>query len=280
MKILLPKNDDTETIQTALNLQGGNYNEPVTFHCYWQGSLNEKHLYSILSCYYFNVKNKQHKICLWLENNVPNKYNDEIKKYASIQYFSLRDERVQANLQKVDFYYSTALSFYSDVVRYLLLFNYGGVWFDLDCFFLRSFDPIFSNFTNDICVYRWEHQNYPNGAIYMSLKAKSVKMKNNIDFIIKRNRGWGFQEASLTFDLPLELLVLPTSWFDIEWVNSNIGNLKGTDLFFENTDKQYTFDNFFKGSFCYHWHNKWNKNTEANSIISQLVKIIIDDLSN
>ena len=37
-------------------------------------------------------------------------------------------------------------------------------------------------------------------------------MKKNIDFIIKRNRGWGFQEASLTYNLPLDILVLPCSW--------------------------------------------------------------------
>jgi hypothetical protein len=47
-----------------------------------------------------------------------------------------------------------------------------------------------------------------------------------------------------------------------------------TDKFFETTDKNYNFDNFFKGSFCYHWHNKWNKNIQENSIIIQLIKII------
>lgn len=107
-----------------------------------------------------------------------------------------------------------AVIFYSDFIRNILLYNYSGVWFDLDCFFLRSFDPILHNFENDICVYQWERQDYPNNAIYISLEAKSEKMKKNMDFIIERNRGWGFQEASLTYDTPLELLVLPCSWFD------------------------------------------------------------------
>ena len=77
---------------------------------------------------------------------------------------------------KNNFYYNKSLSFYSDVVRYLLLYNYGGVWFDLDCFILRNFDPIFSNFENEICVYQWENQYYPNGAIYISLEPNSLKM--------------------------------------------------------------------------------------------------------
>lgn len=177
---------------------------------------------------------------------------------------------------KNNFYYNKSLSFYSDVVRYLLLYNYGGVWFDLDCFILRNFDPIFSNFENEICVYQWENQYYPNGAIYISLEPNSLKMKKNIEFIIERNRGWGFQEAQLTYDLPLDILVLPCSWFNADWI-SNPYNI-GTDNFFKNTNKQYNFDNFFSGSFCYHWHNKWNNNIDNNSIIIKLVKIIQNNL--
>jgi hypothetical protein len=274
MKLLISNTDYTETINLAIDLHG-EYNKSVTFHCYWNGNLNEKHLYSILSCYYFNVYNNKHKIILWLENNSPNEYNTEISKYAEIKYFSLNDEKTNTGFLN-NFYYNTYVSLYSDVVRYLLLYNYGGVWFDLDCFILRNFDPIFSNFENEICVYQWENQNYPNGAIYICLEPRSEKMKKIIEFIVEQKRGWGFQEANLTYDLPLDMFVLPCSWFDPSFI---INPYKmGTDKFFENTDKQYNFDNFFKGSFCYHWHNKWNNNIQDNSIIIQLVKIIKNNL--
>jgi hypothetical protein len=273
MKLLTNGTEYTNAINTALNLQG-EYGKSVIFHCYWNGALNEKHLYSILSCYYFNVHQNKHKIILWLENNAPNQYNIEIAKYAEIRQFSFMGEIMNARFIKPKFYFKRDLSFYSDVVRYLLLHNYGGAWFDLDCFILRSFDPIFCNFGNDICVYQWESQNYPNGAIFVSLEPRSEKMRKNIEFIIQRNRGWGFQEAGLTYDLPLNMLVLPCAWFDAYWVKNpyNIGI--GTKHFFEHTDKQYDFDNFFQGSFCYHWHNSWNKKIDGNSIIAQLVKII------
>ena len=276
MKLLINKTDYTETIELAVNLQG-EYNKSVEFHSYWNGELNEKHLYSILSCYYFNVHKNKHKIILWLENNTPNQYNNEIEKYAEIKNFSLSDEINNTNFMPNNFYYNKSLSFYSDVVRYLLLYNYGGTWFDLDCFFLRSFDPVFCNFENEIGVYQWGHLNYPNGAIYISLEPKSEKMKKNIEFILNRNRGWGFQEADLTYDLPLDMLVLPCSWFNALW-SPNQYNI-GVEHFFENTDVQYDFDNFFKGSFCYHWHNMWNKTIHNNSIIIQLVKIIQKNLS-
>jgi hypothetical protein len=272
MKLLINTTDYTETINIALNLKG-EYEKSVIFHSYWNGQLNEKHLYSILSCYYFNVyKNKHNKIILWLENNNPNKYNIKIEKYAEIRHFSLRNEILDTKFITRKFYYKKELSFYSDVVRYLLLYNYGGIWFDLDCFFLRSFSPIFNNFENEICVYQWEYHNNPNGAIYISLIPKSEKMKQNIQFIIKRRRGWGFHEASLTYDLPLDMLVLPCSWFNADWIK-NPFNI-GTDKFFKATNINYDFNNFFKGSFCYHWHNKWNNKIENNSIIIQLVKII------
>lgn len=68
------------------------------------------------------------------------------------------------------------------------------------------------------------------------------------------------------------MLVLPCSWFDGSWIK-NPYNM-GTGEFFENSCKQYNFDIFFKGGFCYHWHNQWNKKIEDNAIIIQLVNII------
>lgn len=271
MKLLIDKTDYTETINLAINLTG-QYNKSVIFHCYWNGPLNEKHLYSILSCYYFNVHNNRHKIILWLENNTANQYNSEIGKYAEIRYFSLEDEKKTTKFIEDYRYNFRGIIYYSDFVRSLLLYNYGGVWFDLDCFFLRNFDPVLYNFEDEICLYQWENQNYPNNAIYISLEPRSDKMKKNMEFIINRSRGWGFQEAHLTYDLPLDMLVLPCSWFNADWIKNPYSI--GCDNFFINADKQYDFNNFFKGSFCYHWHNKWHNRVDENSIIMQLVNII------
>lgn len=146
-------------------------------------------------------------------------------------------------------------------------------------FFLRSFDPIFKNYEKEVCLYQWRTQNYPNNAIFISLEPKCLKMKNNIIFIINRNKGWGgVQRAKLTYDLPLEILVLPCSWFNPDWIPNPYHNGGVGSIFFKNTEKEYTFDNFFYGAFCYHMHNKWNKPIEDNSIIKQLVKIIINRL--
>ena len=195
------------TIHLANELNGV-YDKSVTFHCFWKGNLTEKQLYSIYSCYFFNVFNKQHKIILWLENNTPNDFNERISKYCEIKQFSLQHEQNESEICKDYHFNFQGVAWYSDIVRYLLLYNYGGCWFDLDCLFLRCFDPIFNHYENEVCVYQWGGEPYPNNAIFISLTPKSVKMKKNIEFIIHRNRGWGFQEAQLTYDLPLDMLTM------------------------------------------------------------------------
>jgi len=275
MKLLTKTTDYDETIKLANKLTG-EYDKSVIFHSYWNGNLNEKHLYSVLSCYYFNVLNHKHKIILWLENNTPNNINKEISKYCEIKYFDFNSEKQTLNYTRdIKFRHNKKdLTEYADFNRMILLYNYGGCWFDLDCFFLRSFDPIFKNYEKEICVYQWENQNYPNNAILISLEPKSSNMKNIIDFFHNKNTGWRTQ-SNCTYSSPLEMLVLPCSWFDGGWIENPIFIKKEQfNNFFKQSNKEYPFDNFFYGAFCYHWHNQWDKPIEDNSIIKQLVQII------
>lgn len=275
MRQLVNTIDYNTTISLAQNMNG-TYDNSVTFHCYWYGTLNEKHLYSIMSCYYFNVRNNKHNIILWIENNQPNNFNKEIEKYAEIRVFSLNNESIDTPFHNYN-HGQSSLTYISDYIRSLLLYKYGGCWFDLDCFFLRSFDPIFAEYKNHICLYQWEATNFPNNAIYISLEPRSDKLLSIMNYIIKRNRGWGCAQAQLTYDLDIDYLVLPCSWFDAGWIPNIHNNTYAT--FFNNTNHKFTLDTFHKGSFCYHWHNKWNNSIHPNSIMMQLVTEIIAKLS-
>jgi hypothetical protein len=102
-------------------------------------------------------------------------------------------------------------------------------------------------------------------------------MKQNMLFIMARNRGWGFQEAMLTFDLPLDMFILPCTWFDAGWLK-NPSNF-GFQQFFSPSASKYHFDNFFPGAFCFHWHNQWNSAVHPSSPCKQLVQMILDQLS-
>ena len=276
MKLLTEETEFNNTIK--LVPKEGEYNNPVIFHCFWSGVLCKKHLISIISCFNFNVKNTNNKIVLWIENNIKKKYNLEILKYAEIINFNYQEElKCLGYKDDIKFGYKNRLTEYSDFIRLLLLYNYGGCWFDLDCFFLKSFDPIFYKYSEEICVYQWEKCNYPNNAITISLNRKSEKLKHIIDFLHNQKTGWRTSK-NLTYSTNIDYLVLPCSWFDGSWIK-NPYNVSW-DNFFDKCDKKYTFDNFFKGSFCYHWHNRYDKPIKNNSIIDQLYKIIKSNLSS
>lgn len=274
------------------------FNKDVIFHCYWNGSLSKKHLYSIKSCYYFNVnKNKSNrKIILWLQQlpqkpmynhkqrglylmkanqyKIENEILQEIEKYAEIRIFDLEteikdlfdiDTEQEIKKKLVNLSY---LPLYADLVRLILLYKYAGVWFDLDCFFLRDFSPLFSMFEDDIVSYRWEEENYPNNAILIAVKKKSMKILKLIQFLSK-TETFSFQN-NLFFHNNIDMVVLPCEYFDPLWT------LKGQNKkdFFTHTDKHVNLQTFYQFSFCYHWHNLWSFPVDDTSPFSQLCKEI------
>jgi len=275
-----------ETIEMANNLTG-TYEDPVLYHCFWNGKLNEKHYISILSCFYFNVLNKPNRKIILLTNS-PFEDNDilrVISQFCEVRYFDfseeLKDTGISDEISKTNDVYQ----FKSDRIRYVLLYKYGGIWFDLDMFFLRSLDPIFNAFENEICVYTWADSNYPNGAFFMSLKKNSEKMLDFINYLINRNLGYGFQDYfyqknHLTFDTPLDILVLPCSWFDGGFLYDFPDFIDGNKEFFKSVNGIINIDTFAKGAFCYHWHNRWYNNVEEMSYFDQLTNDLVNKIKN
>ena len=233
-----------------------------------------------------NKSNHSRKIILWIENNVPNEYNYKITKYATICQFDFQNSCYQiinkskyANINNINTDITSSqymtLTYYSDAVRLALLYVHGGCWFDLDVFFLRNFDPIFSSFSDKICVYQWESFNVPNNAIIISLQPFSKALRLTINLMIQRNKGFGFMIANMKYTLPCDLFVLPCSWFDSNWLHHNklfrCPEKYQFDVFFKSTNGiECNFNNFFPGAFCYHWHNCWDVDIADDSPIRQL----------
>lgn len=272
MKIYKKFKNYDESIKDA-NFHGI-YNEKVIFHAYWTGRLRFVHFVSIFSCFYFNIKNnKNFKIILWVNDTKINKYYKKIKEFAEIREFNFEEEIKNTIFEKeIDYKNQSKATHQANLYRTILLFNYGGCWFDLDVFFLRSLEPLFSKFRNEICLYQWGNENYPNNAIYFSLVKKSKEFEKIIDYIILKNQGWGFQQAKLTIDSPIDFLVLPCEWFDAAWVE-NPYNFSW-DNFFQKTNKVVNYENFFPGAFTFHWHNRWSVKVHKKSPLMQLYKII------
>ena len=282
MRMFTDKTSYDDTIVYARELVE-TYDAPVIFHCYWntqkRGGLSEKHLYSVLSCWYFNVRNNKHKIILWLENTELNEYAGQIKQYAEIRQFEVDKETQGTFLEGYVFGHKEkrpGVKFYSDYVRQVLLLNYGGVWFDLDCFFLRCFDPLFAEFEDELCYY-YLNKYFANNAIVLSLQPQSNKIKSFIRFLAKRDKSWGFGDGGLPYTLAEDALVLPCAWFDPCVVYGRVYR-RDRESFFSNTTKVVGFDNFYPGAFCYHWHNSWDYEVGRTSPMAQLVNYIKKEL--
>lgn len=240
------------------------YTSPVIFHCYWKGKLSMKHVYSIRSCLRHHTSSN-YSVILWVDET--GELAGELAGELSRPGFSIRVLDVEGEIRNTGKNLSAppeaCITYYSDFVRTILLYNYGGCWFDLDFFFLRSFDALFVTFEREVCVYEWEYEPHPNNAIYFSLIPRSEKLGRNMDVIAELNRGWGFQQARLTYDLPLDYLVLPCAWFDPDWIPNTYSF--GWDAFFKTSSP--ALPTFFDKCFGYHWHNRWGATIEPHSPI-------------
>ena len=260
------------------------YTEPLLFHAYWKGPLLEKHVTSVQSCWLHNMRDdsvrSRRRIVVWTDDAGLHRTNASLlSQFAQLEGVELRlldihEEAKGSPIQNSNVLHvsgATLLSFYSDVVRYALLHRYGGVWFDLDILWLRPIDPLLLTFDTRIMVYSWQAEGYPNGAVFISLQSRSAQLASAIHFILSRRRGFGFQEAALTYDLPLDFLVLPCSWFDPGWQLNPLGSVWRQFILSRPSSLQRcTWDNFHAGAFAFHWHNQWTDPINATSCMSDL----------
>lgn len=263
------------------------------FHGYWNGEVTEKHLISVRSCYLQNIKGSGNKIIFWHENSTRNVWLNQIERYAEIREFDLqreikgtifeslrklppisRHEWLKALIKRRPIDYMK-LTYLSDQIRCILLSKYGGIWFDLDIFFLRNMDPVLVFVEGRPFAYEWPGEQHPNNAVFGHVP-KSREFEDVIYKIHCRGRGWGFQQAMLTYDLPINLTVLPCAWFDPGWLD--LEHSIGFN-FFHSQNKAYSLESFHNGSFTYHWHNQWNAEIENSSVARMLDNEVKDRLS-
>jgi hypothetical protein len=264
MKLLTPSTAYEDTIRMA-NALDISEDIPTLFHFYWKGVLNEKHYISIKSCRRFHPTSE---ILLWTESGTPNEWLHKCQEICTVQPFVLSTEMESCFVREFTHLRFGAVTYYSDFIRLLLLYKYGGIWADLDCFFLRNFSPLLRIVEDYPAVYTWELQPYPNNAVFISPIKENPKLKAFIEYMYNKRAGWGFQQENVIFDTPVDLLVLPCSWFDPGWITNPYNISFGT--FMAQTNKKVTLDTFFKGSFCFHWHNRWDVPIHETSMIRQL----------
>ena len=264
------------------------------FHCYWFGNINYKHLICLKSCIITqnNIINKKNKIYVWLDKK--NGYNQkniqklgELKDYIEIKCYDPDNESIGTLFENKKFIHEDGkriksrwnlLKFRSDFARMIILYKYGGLYFDLDIIFLRDLSCILDL---EFCS-AWSNlfKKAGNNAI-LNFKKNSEICKTIMQKYIqrieyeKKELYLGYNQ--IIYDKTLkDILCLPCSYFDPVWVlhdtksKSKYCKLSNLDNFFKKTYENVKINNFFKGIFTYHWHSRDNHKIEKDSYFDRL----------
>lgn len=256
----------------------------IIFHTFWHSvsAFRDEDILSLKSFWLTNGQSNgkslsNRPIVLWttdkregvvnesetLENEKEQNALKEVRKYAVIKNLDerqleatyldaiSRDSRSRAlvNLRR---YRTRYLSRKANLYRLLLLYQFGGVWFDIDIVSLRNFDPLFHRFPKDFAAYSWERSGYPNNAFMFSVLPRNPRVHYVLEYMATRRKGYGFQTSELTYDHKVPLTVLPCSWFDTDWV---MGKFEERWARFWRPGSL-NVTTFYRGAFTYHWHNR------------------------
>jgi hypothetical protein len=288
--------DDTTYCYNYLNTHKTIGDEDVEydgiFHVHWRGPIdNDKVILQLKSIL---ATQEVKKIYFWIENNLVTLTSpgyiklNQLHKYVEIKVFdkSIFDQATgdPKNKQRIWMYYNMMQAdrrIKSDFFRFIILNIYGGVYTDLDTFLLRDI--------RDIKLKNWSSKwgEFPV-AEFCILKLEKGSDVYEQMYLNNPNNSQCYSIGDLS-DSPLShkyqninLISLPTSFFDIVWPNEDKDlsylTFNNFNYFFKKTDKEISLNNFFKGCFAYHWHSRWEhlelKDSFAGRLNQDLDRII------
>lgn len=235
------------------------------FHCFWKGKISDLHLMSLDS---LHKTHPNSKIILWTTNAL-----EAQGSYSWIKIKKLLKDKIElievnknhfdnANASILYSKYSMLtmndpnptrynhnIAYASDIIRFVVLYIYGGIWFDLDVYFLKDFNSIKLN----RYVSQWGTDMCGNAAILRLEKGHDLIQK-----VVGKYERPFYPTSTFKLENDLDLTILPSTLFDILWrgVNFIPDNIQFKDL-----------DEFFiveelklpNEIYAYHWHNRWNK---------------------
>lgn len=162
----------------------------------------------------------------------------------------------------------------SGVMRFLVLYKFGGIYFDMDMVLLRDFRPILGQ---DF-AYQWgssidfakEHRGQENSygpcAALMGAVKGSDFIEDCMQQLIKTPATGGtcYDEDMLAYVYAKRpFTVFPSTFFNTEWLVSKVSKAaseKADRCMFD--EKLEDVEGAYMGAFAWHWHNSSNKHKE------------------
>jgi mannosyltransferase OCH1-like enzyme len=162
------------------------------------------------------------------------------------------------------FRFGTVLA--SDEMRLVILYKHGGFYFDMDVVFLNDM----SGLAEKEFAYEWERMPYANNAI-LHMHQHSPKARTLIQKIVNTNDPYAPRLYAYDFLKQIGLDVLDCHLFDTGWFDDCSPELH-MSRFFKTVQDPVNINEFSKGSYVYHWHNKWDHPIEPGSIAALLLE--------
>lgn len=256
------------------------HRERLWAHAYWQGELGAKPVLSLKS-FLATQDPAQFSICLWLEETAgfpehhTNPHLAPLLPLITVKPFSAVREAARTPLAPVDGdipeiarQKSILLNGgkdsvnHSNTFRQLILYKYGGIYFDLDVLFLRDLRLLFDALRIEEFCYRWALEPYANSALLKLHQQSRLAQR----LLLKGIRLGSYKpRLLLNFDdRNLDMWVLPSGFFDPFWLSFDVHDASPPRYFqsfadfFGPSRTACSFDEFYAGAFAYHWHNQWN----------------------
>lgn len=239
------------------------------YHCIWIGSnLSKHHKLCLLSL----LKTNPNAHIIWwtltgyTENITTFLINNQLESHVEVREFVLSDQirgtPFEHNEHRL-FKHGVVLS--TDEMRVVILYNYGGFYFDFDVLFLKDMSELMADGSE--FVYRWEMQPCANNAIIHIKRGSSIAtsiMQRMLDI----NSPYAQNVYTLEFANSIGLRVMPCELFDAGWFNECDDRIKPENFFEPNT---LNICEFCPESYAYHWHNRWNAVMHPDSIAARFL---------
>ncbi len=242
--------------------------EKVIAHTYWYGEVGRKQAFSILSYLATQDLNKT-EVWLWLDEEngykgyEQNEYLKELLPYIKVKcYNPVKELKGIRHFRTYIFTQNFKLPYRADAFRLLILYKYGGLYFDMDVCFLDDILPVCGS---GEWGYAWEKQAYANNALLYFKNGKESKLIRYLFRKAQRKAPMPWAVFHYTDKKLKDFILYPYQLFDPAWLNEKAeASDEFLDAFFlpldENMMKERkisSYRDFYPGAFAYHWHNRW-----------------------
>jgi hypothetical protein len=261
--------DFAATIQPRKDMQYSG--EKIIYHAYWRSDLvpmGDKQLATLRS--FFATQDTNSTILyLWSNGDLTDSWVvKEILKYEPNRFKTfLYDSKEVAKGSPMES--SSHLDFHDDhayldgdLIRLLVLYKYGGMWFDMDSLFVRDMSPLFEH----EWLQQWDcflPNGFPFNGAFMRFRQNSpyvcemlAEMANG-PLPRQDNIDWGGYMYYRIYRRLLHHGIKP--WAVMPWCfTDSVLCAPGNSMPNAFVEADFSTDRLLQ-TFAFHWHNQWNK---------------------